>query len=108
MAEQGPRWERGTKGLGVVLAIVGVAAFSARQGDSKTMMQSQPYLSHLASASVSGDGRFVAFESLVRLAPADHNDVVDIYVLEIASGRIELVSVDINGKSGGTAPRRRG
>jgi Tol biopolymer transport system component len=95
------RWECRTRGLGVVLAIVGVAALSARQRHLKTIRQSQPYTSPLASASVSGDGRFVAFESLTRLVPADHNDAVDIYVLEIASGRVELVSVGMDGKSAG-------
>jgi TolB protein len=44
------------------------------------------------SADVSGDGRFVAFESWARLVPADTDDQADIYVLERSTGKVTLES----------------
>jgi Tol biopolymer transport system component len=44
------------------------------------------------SASVSGDGRFVAFASYARLTPADTNTTADIYVLDRLSGGVTLES----------------
>jgi Tol biopolymer transport system component len=49
------------------------------------------------SVAVSADGRFVAFVSYARLAPADTNDVGDIYVLDRASGQMTLESLGPNG-----------
>jgi Tol biopolymer transport system component len=49
------------------------------------------------SASVSGDGRFVAFASYERLSPADTDNLADIYVLEHATGTVTLESVDVSG-----------
>jgi Tol biopolymer transport system component len=42
------------------------------------------------SASISADGRFVAFVSTERLAPADSNDVIDIYVFDRALATLTL------------------
>jgi Tol biopolymer transport system component len=58
-----------------------------------TAMQQHAASRTLASASVSADGRTVAFESLAQLDPRDTNSYSDIYALEIPSGRIELVSI---------------
>ena len=46
-----------------------------------------------ATADVSADGRFVAFESAAALVPADRNRSVDIYVLERSTGHVTLESV---------------
>jgi Tol biopolymer transport system component len=46
------------------------------------------------TADVSADGRFVAFESWAALVPADTDRQPDVYVLDRASGRITLESVD--------------
>lgn len=47
---------------------------------------------------VSGDGRFVAFESWAgNLVPGDTNNHVDIFVYEIATGLVERVSVASDG-----------
>lgn len=51
-------------------------------------------------ASLSADGRFVAFESRTGLVPADVNNAVDIYVLDRATGRLTLESVAVDGGSG--------
>lgn len=50
------------------------------------------------SASISGDGRYVAFTSLVRsFDPADNNLAEDIFVKDMLTGQISRVSVDSNG-----------
>jgi Tol biopolymer transport system component len=67
--------------------------------------------SNVAGASISGDGQWIAFESYDRLAPADDNNHCDIYVLERASGRVTLESVDANGDvlpADSTLPRFNG
>jgi Tol biopolymer transport system component len=46
-----------------------------------------------ASASVSGDGRYVALASYARLVPADTNGHEDIYVLDRVSGIVTLESM---------------
>ena len=48
---------------------------------------------HAASASVSGDGRFVAFASYAQLAPVDTNAQRDIYVLDRLDGRVTFESL---------------
>ena len=45
-----------------------------------------------ASASISADGRFVAFTSGVRLAPADEDDNLDLYVQDLQTGTTTLES----------------
>jgi Tol biopolymer transport system component len=52
-----------------------------------------------ATVDVSGDARFVAFESSVRLSPRDTNGVNDIYVLDRRTGHITLESVALDGTS---------
>jgi Tol biopolymer transport system component len=61
-----------------------------------------------ATVDVSGDGRFVAAESLARLLPLDTNNVSDIYVLDRVSSHLTLESVAISGESAdGTSTRPR-
>lgn len=55
--------------------------------------------SGIASAGVSADGRFVAFVSLARLSPADHNNLQDVYVIDRATGRVTLESVTADGRT---------
>jgi Tol biopolymer transport system component len=50
-------------------------------------------------ASLSADGRYVAFTSLARLVPADVNDAPDIYVLDRETGQLTLESVTPEGRS---------
>jgi Tol biopolymer transport system component len=45
-----------------------------------------------ASAHVSADGRFIAFTSAARLAAGDEDDDLDLYVLDLESGRTTLES----------------
>ena len=51
------------------------------------------------SVSVSGDGRFIAFESLAPLVPEDGNNLVDIYLLDRATSEVVLVSRSFDGTS---------
>ncbi len=44
------------------------------------------------SASVSADGRFIAFTSAARLASADEDDDLDLYVLDVQTGKTTLES----------------
>jgi hypothetical protein len=52
-------------------------------------------------ASISGDGRFVAFESFaINLAPGDINGVWDVFVRDRQTGKTQRVSVDSAGSEG--------
>jgi Tol biopolymer transport system component len=53
---------------------------------------------NLAPAGLSADGRWVAFESYARLAPADTNNQRDIYVLDRTTGRVTLESLTSEGE----------
>jgi TolB protein len=66
-----------------------------------TVVQHDPHRSSFEapSVAVSADGRFVAFVSYARLAPADTNDLRDVYVLDRASGQITLESLAPTGAS---------
>jgi Tol biopolymer transport system component len=50
--------------------------------------------------SISGDGRFVAFESGSALVPSDTNGETDVYVRDLRAGTTRLVSVRSNGALG--------
>jgi Tol biopolymer transport system component len=52
-----------------------------------------------APASLSADGRYVAFESRAALVPADANNVGDIYVLDRVTGQLTLETVAFGGGS---------
>jgi Tol biopolymer transport system component len=49
-------------------------------------------------AGLSADGRWVAFESYARLAPADTNTHRDVYVLDRTTGRVTLESLTTEGQ----------
>jgi Tol biopolymer transport system component len=51
-----------------------------------------------SSASLSGDGRFIALVSRARLVPADTNDFADIYVLDRTTGSVTLETVQDDGR----------
>lgn len=52
-------------------------------------------------ATISADGRFVAFSSAAdNLVPEDENQVSDVFVKDVLTGRIERVSVDSFGEEG--------
>ena len=55
-----------------------------------------------SSASLSGDGRYVAFTSYARLAPADTNSRRDVYVLDRLDRHVSFESVTHDGQSSGT------
>ena len=50
-----------------------------------------------APASLSADGRFVAFQSRAALVPADRNKTADVYVLDRSTGQLTLESVAFDG-----------
>jgi Tol biopolymer transport system component len=54
-----------------------------------------------ASAALSADGRFVAFESRTALLPIDGNNASDIYLLDRQSGTLSLLSLDASGSAAG-------
>lgn len=50
---------------------------------------------------LSGDGRFVAFESMAaNLVDSDTNDAIDIFITDLSTGEISLASVSENGVQG--------
>lgn len=49
---------------------------------------------------MTGDGRFVAFESIASNVVPEDPDSSDVFVLDRASGVVELVSVDLGGAAG--------
>ena len=51
-----------------------------------------------ASASVSGDGRYVAFTSYARLSAVDVDALADIYVLDRATTTVTLESASVDGR----------
>src|SRR5688500_75955 len=82
--------------LAAALMVVAVASgASAPSRSLHTLVQQDPWLDpHDApAASVSADGRYVAFTSYARLAAADTNTRRDIYVLDRGDGRVTLESV---------------
>jgi Tol biopolymer transport system component len=52
-----------------------------------------------ASASLSSDGRFLAFASRVRLSPVETKGISNIYVLDRSSGEVTLESLMPNGRA---------
>ncbi len=52
-----------------------------------------------ASASVSGDGRYVAFASYARLTAADVDSLADIYVLDRSTATVTLESAAADGRA---------
>lgn len=50
-------------------------------------------------ASISDDGRYVAFSSYERLVPEDSDGMADIYLLDRVSRRTTLISVEVEGRA---------
>jgi Tol biopolymer transport system component len=88
--------------------ITGVAAigFCLRMPiqDPSTILLTIPQRDELRSganpapAGLSADGRWIAFESYARLAPADTNTHRDVYVLDRTTGRVTLESLTSEGQ----------
>jgi Tol biopolymer transport system component len=81
--------------------ILGALTLAAPDSGLLTVRQAESYASpgDLVSASVSADGRYVAFASFARLVPADTNERRDIYVLDRVSGTVTLESFSSDGRS---------
>jgi Tol biopolymer transport system component len=82
--------------------LVGLLCGPAGEAPSvHTLVQQDPWWSPLdsAPAAVSADGRYIAFTSYARLAPADTNRRRDIYVVDRLDGRLTLESVTDGGES---------
>jgi Tol biopolymer transport system component len=95
----------------LVIGVLITVALAGEMSVPRTLVQRHSNTPAIASASVSSDGRFVAFESLARLVAMDTNSVSDIYVLNIDSGHLELVSIGVNGtgsKDSSSTPRLSG
>src|SRR4051812_24110555 len=77
-----------------VLLAAAAALYGASGGGLLTVAQHDPAAEPLtpASADVSAGGRYVAFESMTRLVPADTNDRRDIYVLDLDTKLVTLES----------------
>ena len=84
----------------VLVAVAGASGAAAPSPSVHTLVQQDPWLEPFdaATSSVSADGRYVAFTSYARLAPADTNNRRDIYVLDRADGRVTLESVTPRGR----------
>ena len=110
---------RTTRGLAIateasaplLLGVLVTVALAWERSVPRTLVQRHLHTPAIASASVSSNGRFVAFESLARLVATDTNSVSDVYVLNIDSGLLELVSIGVNGtasKDSSSTPRLSG
>lgn len=76
---------------GIAIASVNAANTASANSDS-------------AGASISADGRFVAFESLATdLAPADADPGLDVFLRDMQAGTTEVVSVRPDGTAAGDA-----
>lgn len=87
-----------------IAALLGAGILQLPPGESAlvhTVAQRDPWWHPIgaALASVSGDGRYVAFTSYARLVPADVNNRRDVYVLDRADGRVTLESVAEGGQA---------
>lgn len=75
-----------------------------RQTKSKTSLvniSNPKYLIATTGDSISGDGRYVTFASLVNLVPEDvYGNTIDIYVKDMQTGAYELVNKSSQGDTG--------
>lgn len=92
---------RGRRRAATTFAVLIAALFSgpvAQAAGERTERVSESIPWHVASASVSADGRFAAFISNdPRLDPLDRNGLDDVFVHDTTTGYIERVSVDAGG-----------
>jgi Tol biopolymer transport system component len=59
-----------------------------------------------SSPAISADGRYVAFESLATLDPADRNNDRDVYIFDVTTRTSMLVSMTSKGQAANAASRR--
>jgi Tol biopolymer transport system component len=59
-----------------------------------------------SSPAISADGRYVAFESLAALDPADRNNDRDVYIFDVTTRSSMLVSMTSKGQAANAASRR--
>ena len=74
----------------------GTTTLLSRVGNSPTPLES-------ANPRLSGDGRYVVFESSSALVAGDDNDERDVYRLDRSDGSLELISVSADGRRGNNA-----
>ncbi|WP_386067868.1 TolB family protein [Tahibacter sp. UC22_41] len=74
----------------------GTTTLLSRIGNSPTPLES-------ANPRLSGDGRYVVFESSSALVAEDDNDERDVYRLDRSDGSLELISVSADGRRGNNA-----
>jgi TolB protein len=93
-------YRRGRPGRALA-GIVGALTLSAPEPVLLTVRQADGHASpaDLVAASVSTDGRYVAFASFARLVPADTNSRRDIYVLDRVSGTVTIESLAPDGRA---------
>jgi Tol biopolymer transport system component len=87
--------------LGTTLTgVIGALTLSAPDSVFLTVRQADRHAfpGDLVAPSVSADGRYVAFSSFARLAPADTNDRRDIYVLDRFDGTVTIESLSPDGR----------
>jgi len=84
--------------------IAGAAVSHSTVMDFVTVARADPYArpSDVPAASVSADGRFVAFVTNARLATGDRNTASDIYVLDRLTGSVSL-ETPVTGEHSGSA-----
>ncbi len=93
------RVRRGVVGLLAAVAMLGFGALpEASAGEPRTLLVSRHSAGHYGNgdssgASISGDGRFVAFQSFAdNLVSGDTNGAVDVFVHDLMTGRTTRVS----------------
>src|SRR5262245_38323713 len=102
VADSGEPWPMHVSTLrSAVAGIVGALTLSAPDAVLLTVRQADGYATpgDVVAASVSADGRYVAFASFARLVPADTNQRRDIYVLDRVSGTVTLESLASDGSA---------
>ncbi len=89
-----------------VVLTVGVRAEHVAHAQTQTPTQTAapvpialPLVRQALPASLSTDGRYVAFETRAALAPMDVNNNSDVYVLDRATGQVTLESITFDGGS---------
>ena len=90
----------------LTVACAVLAAIEITGGPSVARQQLTGATTGAATLDVSGDSRFVAFESSAQLNPLDTNHVNDIYVLDRQSGLITLESISIDGTAASGSSER--
>lgn len=74
---------------------------------ARQQLTSSATFADAASLSLGGDGRFLAFSSDASLVPADTNGTADVYVLDLASGRLTVESLAAEPRRGAYIGNRR-